>query len=448
MDYFNQGYIKPIPLSKVFDAVAVADALKLMQQGNHIGKIVFELRDNAGEPHLEKLHTTRKQTLILDSSASYLLIGGLGGLGRSIAVWMVQRGARHLTFLSRSAGTGKHDRDFVREIESMGCSVQLVRGSVTNKEDVSRAVNGVPATLKGIIQMTMVLHDQSFPRMTFDDWESATQPKIQGTWNLHNSTQGMNLDFFCLFSSISGILGQPGQANYAGANTFLDAFVQYRASQGLPCTAIDIGAMEGAGYLAENKDLLKKMQGVGFSPVPEIELLQALEPALLPRAADQSIQVNKSGLIDRRNFLLGIVPSIPLSSSNSSARLRKDIRLAVYHNTGNASSGSNTSDKGFSSFLATAKQDPAIFKSPDTVVLVAKEIGKKLFGLLLKSDDDVDVSLSLTEVGFDSLIAIEMRAWWKQTFGFNLSMLEMLGMGTLESLGKRAVDGLIALSEA
>lgn len=92
----------------------------------------------------------------------------------------------------------------------MGCEVHLVRGSVTEATDVARAVAESPRPLKGVIQMAMVLHDQAWRRMTIDEWNMATAPKVRGTWNLHNETQSLDLNFSILFSSLSGIVGQPG----------------------------------------------------------------------------------------------------------------------------------------------------------------------------------------------------------------------------------------------
>jgi aryl carrier-like protein len=450
MELVSKGKLKPIQLAKVSSAAAIQETFRFMQKGSHIGKIVLEIRDSAGNPQLGGTKTGRQIPMKLDSSASYLLIGGLGGLGRSISVYMVQHGARNLTFLSRNAGNGDHDQDFVHELESMGCAVQLVRGSVTNPEDVILAVEGTVAPLKGIIQMSMVLRDQAFSRMTIDEWDSATQPKVQGTWNLHNVTQahGLDLDFFILFSSLSGILGQPGQANYAAANTFLDAFVQYRTSMNLPCTAIDIGAVEDAGYLFENEYLLRKLQGTGWRAVQESELLEALGAAMSPRQSKRQSERSTSNLIEGNNFLLGIAPTVPLSSPNSSVRMRKDVRMAVYHNTGSETIQSGPSSDILRVFLATAKKNPPIFKEPETAALIAREMGKKLYNLLLKTDEEVNISLSLTELGMDSIVAVEMRAWWKLTFGFDVSVLEMLGMGTLEALGKRAAEGLLAIHDA
>jgi NADP-dependent 3-hydroxy acid dehydrogenase YdfG/acyl carrier protein len=415
-----------------------------MQQGRHIGKIVVKIRDGTGTSQLGSLNSSRKKSLSLENSASYLLVGGLGGLGRSVSIWMAKHGARNLIFLSRNAGNGTHDQEFVRELESMGCTVQLIRGSVTDPEDVSRAVDGSSAPLKGIIHMSMILHDQAFQKMSIDEWNSVTQPKIQGTWNLHNITQsrGINLDFFVLFSSLAGVLGQPGQANYAAANAFLDAFVQYRINMNLRCSAIDIGAVEGIGHLSKNPELFKKIQGTGYLAVQEKELLQALELAILSTATQQNCETSKT---EQNSFLLGISPSVPLSDPRSSAWIRKDVRMAVYHNVKSVGATLGPADDTLRSLLIAGKNSPATFKSAKTPVLIAREIGKRLFSLLLQPDSEVNISLSLTELGMDSLIAVEMRAWWKQTFGFDISVLEMLGMGTLEALGKRATDGLVAM---
>jgi NAD(P)-dependent dehydrogenase (short-subunit alcohol dehydrogenase family) len=127
----------------------------------------------------EVVHNTTQADF--DNTASYLLVGGLGGLGRAIAVWMVEPGARHLVFLSPSAGARPIHNELIHELESMGCSVQLVRGSVSDLEDVKKAVAAaiVMAPLKGVYQMSMVLRDQAFSRMTLDEWNGATWPKIQ-----------------------------------------------------------------------------------------------------------------------------------------------------------------------------------------------------------------------------------------------------------------------------
>ncbi|SCV54257.1 uncharacterized protein FFB14_13561 [Fusarium fujikuroi] len=166
-----------------------------------------------------------------------------------------------------SAGTQQKHLDLAQELDSYGCLVDSVQGSINSLDDVTVAVSRANGHLKGILQMSMVLCDQSFDEMTIKDWNPVVNPKVKGIWNLHNASLSVNaeLDFFILFSSLSGVIGQPGQANYAGANTFLDSFSQYRAHLGLPACAIQIGAVEEVGYMAEHQVIMQKLKASGGS---------------------------------------------------------------------------------------------------------------------------------------------------------------------------------------
>ncbi|KAF4434567.1 polyketide synthase [Fusarium acutatum] len=353
MNCFSNRILKPIRVDQVFPGSAVLDAFRHMQQGKHMGKIVLEIRDAAGKPLTGPVQATRKLNLQLDRSASYLLVG---------------------------------------DFESMGCSVQFIRGDATNADDVTRAIGEVSSPLRGIIQMSMVLRDRMFEDMTFQEWETTTRPKVQGTWNLHNASLAAKclLDFFLLFSSLSGILGQVGQANYASANTFLNAFARYRAGMGLPCTSLDLGAMEGIGYLDENQDFLRKMKGTGWRPVGESELVEALNVALMPPSSPQEYG---------DAFLLGVAPTAPLGSAESSMRLSKDLRMAAYHNIGRGQSDTLPANDGLRAFISSVKKDPSIPNSHESVNTLALEIGKKLASLLLTGDVDLDISMNTADMG-------------------------------------------------
>ncbi|KAI8172435.1 Highly reducing polyketide synthase gloL [Colletotrichum sp. SAR 10_70] len=127
---------------------------------------------------------------------------------------------------------------------------------------------------------SMVLQDINITDMTFEQWQTAVDPKVQGTWNLHNALQHHQsepLDFFFLFSSLSGLGGQIGQANYAAGNAFLDAFVQYRHSKGLACSVLDIGIMEDIGVLAREQNRLEALRATKQHCLHEQDLLDALE---------------------------------------------------------------------------------------------------------------------------------------------------------------------------
>ena len=454
LEHFQKGHILPIRPVEVFDAVSPYNAFKYMQPGQHIGRICMSIRKSREDKDLDATISDRPITLQLSDSASYLLVGGLGGLGRASSRWMVEHGARHLIYLSRNAGSGLEDELFVHELNSMGCEVQLIQGSVTTSEDVTRALKGATRPVKGILQMSMVLRDENFSKMTFDQWNAATLPKVHGTWNLHNATvsAGLDLDFFVLFSSLSGIIGQPGQANYASGNTFLDAFVQYRTNLGLPISAIDIGAVADVGYISENRDLMQKMAATGFKALKEQEVLDALVVAMTQkdrrrrrrRKENECVNAGSSRFVDPNTFILGLGSTIPLSSPANRAVWRHDRRMAIYHNTDISSSTTTTTTSStLKSYIATSKSDLSTLKDPSAATFFAREIGKRLFALLLKPEEDLNVSLSLVDLGMDSLVGIELRTWWKQAFGFDVSVLEILGMGTLEALGGFAAEGLL-----
>lgn len=448
--YFRAGHITPIRPITMFDATAMEDAFRHMQQGTHLGKLVILLRNADGSPKIDPTFVRTAPSLDLDSNASYLLIGGLGGLGRAVSRRLVEHKARRLVFLSRSAGRGPDDNDFVQELESMGCGVRLVQGSVTSEADVTRAIQQAP-NLKGILQLSMVLRDQAFPHMTLAEWNTAVGPKIQGTWHLHNATQaaGITLDFFVLFSSTSGVLGQPGQANYAGANTFLDAFVQYRTSLGLAASAVDIGAVQDIGYVSQDDALLQRLKQTGAHHLTESELLDAVLATIsFSVNPNEAHNVNDIlGFVDKNNFILGLGTSVPLSSPESRVFWRKDRRMALYHNSvPKAAVHDVSSDRDtLQAFLARAKTDPYILRDEESAGLLAREIGNKLFNFLLKTGEDLNTSLPLSQLGMDSLVGVEMRSWWRQAFGFDITVLEMMGMGNLEGLGKHAAEGLARL---
>ena len=424
-----------------------------MQTGQHIGRICVSIRKHSEIADLGAKVLSRSRSLQLQDSASYLLIGGLGGLGRAVSTWIVEHGARHLVFLSRNAGNNSQDEQFVKELSSMGCEAQLVPGSVTNLEDVSKALREAVCPIKGILQMSMVLRDESFLNMTHQQWNEACAPKVQGTWNLHNASisEGLDLDFFLLMSSLSGTIGNPGQANYASANTFLDAFVQYRNNNGLPASSIDIGAVKDIGYISENPALMQKMEASGFKGLKEQEVLDALAVAMTPSAKRNlppPSDPDSSFFTDNNTFVIGLASTIPLASPANRAVWKSDRRMAIYHNTSSNNMGTDpaaASTASLKAYIAAAKADISLLESGDAASFFAVEIGKRLFQLLMQAEDGLNTSLSLADLGLDSLVGTELAAWWKQVFGFKTSVLEMLGKGTLEALGQHAVDGLMKL---
>lgn len=155
-EFFQQGDVQQaLPLT-IFDAVDVGKAFRHMQKGVHIGKILVKMPEDRCT-----LPAAREELQIsFRSDAHYLLVGGLGGLGRAVASWMVLNGARNLIFLSRSAGKSDSDKAFLRELEDQHCVATTISGDVTNLEDVERAVS--IGRIAGVIHMAAVLRVSMF----------------------------------------------------------------------------------------------------------------------------------------------------------------------------------------------------------------------------------------------------------------------------------------------
>ena len=152
LEFCRQGLLRPLEPVTSFQAADVKHAFRYLQAGDHIGKVILNLPVDSStlEASLET------QPLRFDPDSAYLLVGGLGGLGRSVATWMVERGARRLVFLSRNASISTESNAISGELESMGCIVTMVRGSVNNIGDVEEAIRVSPVPIKGVFHFAMV----------------------------------------------------------------------------------------------------------------------------------------------------------------------------------------------------------------------------------------------------------------------------------------------------
>ncbi len=170
----------------------------------------------------------------LKPDSSYLVVGGTGGLGKATLRLLANLGAKRLVTLSRSGPDSPTAREIIKEMTARGVEIIVHKGSVLDKatlEAVKESCKKLP--IRGIVQGAMVLQDSRVEKMEYEQWRAAIDPKVQGTWNIHE-VFGKSLDFFVLLSSIGGIIGSFSQGNYCAGNTFQDAFARYRAELGLP----------------------------------------------------------------------------------------------------------------------------------------------------------------------------------------------------------------------
>lgn len=281
--------------------------------------------------------------------------------------------------------------------------------------------------------------------MTYNEWQESVTCKIRGTWNLHHALFSQELDFFVMFSSISGIIGNRGQANYAAANTFMDAFVLYRRHLGLPASAIDIGLMEDVGAARDRANLVQQLKAQGNHPLHEQDLLDALQLAIADSWSEGPDKGSAQHQLELHShqLVLGLRSAIPLDDPKNRVIWKRDARFAAYHDLHQSTQRPiQEVSSALETLLLQGSSDPTIFCEASTATALAHEVGLKLADLMLRPEAEIDLGMSLDEVGVDSLMAIEVRSWWKHTFGVEISMLDLLSSGSITALGQKAAQGM------
>ena len=181
--------------------------------------------------------------------ATYLVTGGLGMLGRSVVKWLMNNGARHLVLTGRNAST-EAAQDLIKTARNNSVSIKVMAADISRHEDVSQLIRTIGSEcppLKGVVHSAGILDDGILAQLDWDRFSRVFEPKVYGSWLLHECTKSLDLDFFVLQSSLLSLLGSAGQANYSAGNTFVDSLSAHRRSAGLPATAINWSAWSEGG---------------------------------------------------------------------------------------------------------------------------------------------------------------------------------------------------------
>ena len=261
------GELKPLIHSRWPLAEAGA-ALRFMRSARHLGKIVVTAQPLASGR--------------LKEDRTYLVTGGLGGIGLAVAEWLADLGAGTIVLNGRRS-PGEDALEAIRALEDRGVTVRVELADVSNDsavdEMLARMDEELPP-LAGVVHSVGVLSDGALTNQNWDRFETVLWPKVLGGWQLHRATANRDLDLFILFSSRVGVMGNPGQANHASANAFLDQLAGHRRALGLPGQAIAWGAWSEIGEAAEQKDRIERQRsalgGRWFTPQQGIRALDRL----------------------------------------------------------------------------------------------------------------------------------------------------------------------------
>jgi polyketide synthase 5 len=240
----------PMPESTHYPLAEAATAIRVMSAAEHTGKLILDI-PQAGR---SSVVLPPEQAPVFRRDGSYIITGGLGGLGLFLAEKMAAAGAGRIVLTSRSQPTLKA-LETIELVRSIGSDVVVECGDIAQPETAERLVATAAATglpLRGVLHAAAVVEDATLTNITDELVDRDWAPKVYGAWNLHQATASADLDWFCSFSSAAALLGSPGQGAYAAANSWLDAFTHWRRAQGLPATAIAWGAWgeigRGAGF--------------------------------------------------------------------------------------------------------------------------------------------------------------------------------------------------------
>ena len=219
-----------------------------------------------------------EKPLSFREDATYLITGGLGGLGLLVARWMVSKGAKNLVLVGRRSAD-EAAREKLTELEMAGAKVLVEEADVSDLTAMTRVLRNIEKSklpLAGIIHSAGMLSDGVLLNQTWSSFEQVMAPKVLGAWHLHQLTHKQPLDFFVLFSSAASLLGSPGQGNHAAANAFLDGLAHYRRAMGLSGLSLHWGAVSQVGEAAERGADVKAHK-VGMGMISPDQFLESLE---------------------------------------------------------------------------------------------------------------------------------------------------------------------------
>ncbi len=265
MARISAGELSPLPFTR-WPVTEIIPAIEFMRSARHIGKNVIVM------PPIQRGRLRPDRT--------YLVTGGLGGIGTVIAGWLAERGAGVIVLNGRRP-PDPEAQAVIDTLRTQGADVRVELADVTDPAAIEEMLARIDASmppLAGIIHSVGVLSDGALGNQTWDRYEQVLWPKVLGAWRLHRATLSRDLDIFALFSSITGIVGNSGQGNHAAANTFLDQLAAYRRSLGLPGQSIAWGAWSGLGEAEEQRERIERqLESAGTGWLSPQQGLRAFE---------------------------------------------------------------------------------------------------------------------------------------------------------------------------
>jgi NADPH:quinone reductase-like Zn-dependent oxidoreductase/acyl carrier protein len=437
MEEFAAKRLQPLP-RRVFPIGKAADAFRYMARARHIGKIVVTAPDvgwdkapsgtgvspvDRGVDGQDARATRASQPTQLREDATYLITGGLGGLGLKVAEWMADRGARHLVLVGRS-GASQRAQPVLKRLQDAGVQVVVARADAARRDDLAKLLleleAGMPP-LRGVVHAAGVLDDGVLTEQTRRRFDAVMAAKVAGAWNLHVLCEGRPLDFFVLFSSAAALFGSPGQGNYAAANAFLDALAHHRQWAGRPALAVNWGSWSEVGMAAASRDVAgRHWEELGMGWIDPPRGLRTLGRLLRSDAAQAAV--------------------LPVDWSKFFARVPVAAAPPFLAEMGSQTeSGASVSGES-SEFLSRLQEAEPGERQEVLLAEIRRQVA-----LVLGNDPSnlPDPYRPLHELGFDSLAAVELCNALGRSLGKHLPPTMLFDYSTLDALSTHLIADVL-----
>ncbi|KAI1374887.1 ketoacyl-synt-domain-containing protein [Hypoxylon crocopeplum] len=371
----------------------------------------------------------------LRADATYVLSGGLGGLGVEIAKLLAANGVKNIVFLSRSGTASALVESGLEGLRSGGTNVRIYKVDICDRNALSR-VSGVieqcMPPVKGVFQCAAVLRDSVFENMTYEDWKLATKPKTEGSWNLYQIF-GNGPDFFVFLSSTAGVIGNRGQPNYAAGNAFQDSLARHintTSNGGTRAVSIDLGPILGAGMLAEDPQMLDKLKASGFFGIRLQDFKRVVECAITGYTEGgqtmpaQVVTGVGTGGLTRQNK-----PADPYWT-----------RTAMFTHLNREDMPETDLDDSSESQDTMRKLLARTVDKEEARCIIVEGLREMLSKSMNMHASDVDESKPPSAYGVDSLVAVGVRSWVFRECEVDVSIFEVLSEISIGELSAMIVQ--------
>ena len=367
-----------------------------------------------------QMHTST----LFKSQGTYLISGGLGGVGLRVAQWMVEQGAHHLVLVGRRPPTVEAEQT-LNVLRATGAQVYVIRADVAEERQVAALLAEIQHTMPplcGIFHAAVVLDDSTLLQLKPDRFTAVMRPKIAGAWNLHRLTANLPLDYFVLFSSAASLIGSPGQGNYAAANAFMDALAHYRHKMGLPALSINWGRWGEVGQ-ATVGDREARLDARGFAamrPEDGLALLGTLLREPQPQVGVMSF--------DRQQWC-AFFPVMEQSSFFAQLKAEEE------------TSQGQREQPGAVHLDRTVLQS---LENEQRLPVLGNYLGQQIARVLGLSTPAIDRYQQVNRLGIDSLMAVELKNRVQADLQVQVPVATFLQGITLEQLSARVLQSLSA----